>query len=269
MLDDRLIVITGAGGRLGSQFAMSLMKYGATVALVDSDHNALDILADKLENHERYLTCCVDITKESEVAKFSSDLRSKFDGVYGLINNAALNPKFETTDNRLSLNNALENFSLDQWQSSLSVCLTGSFFMVKHLLPLFRVNPEQSVVLNIASDLALIAPDHSIYNLDELSNKNRFFKPVSYSVAKSGLLGFSRYLATYEPETLRSNAVCFGGVAEGNQDSRFVSALCKKIPLKRQACVEEYNDTVLYLMSDASAYMNGSTVVIDGGRTIW
>ena len=167
MLEGRVIVITGAGGRLGSEFAMSLMDCGAILALVAADHAALNAQPAKLGDNRRYLIYCIDMTHENEVQEFISHLRSKFDSVYGLINNAALNPKFDTADNRLCFNNSLENFALDLWLSSLSVCLTGSFLMVKHLLPLFRVNPEQSVVFNIASDLALVAPHHRLYSLDE------------------------------------------------------------------------------------------------------
>ena len=125
------------------------------------------------------------------------------------------------------------------------------------------------VILNISSDLGVIAPDQRIYRKEGLKDDEQTVKPITYSVIKHGLIGMTKYLATYYAEKgVRANAVCPGGVFNG-QDSEFLSKLTNLIPLGRMADADEYKSTVLYMLSDASSYMTGSTVIVDGGRTCW
>jgi NAD(P)-dependent dehydrogenase (short-subunit alcohol dehydrogenase family) len=128
---------------------------------------------------------------------------------------------------------------------------------------------KKGVIVNVASDLALIAPDQRLYRDDSLSPEQQPVKPVSYSVVKSALIGLTRYLATYWADSgVRCNAICPGGVYNG-QPEAFVEKLTKLIPLGRMAGCNEYQGAMLFLCSDASSYMNGASLVIDGGRTCW
>ena len=162
-------------------------------------------------------------------------------------------------------NNKLENFSINIWNKEIQVGLTGAFLCSKIIGSYMKKNKKCGVILNISSDLSLISPDQRIYK----SKKNTNVKPVTYSVIKSGLIGLTRYLATYWlKENIRCNALSPGGIEE-NQSKEFKNKIKKLIPMGRMAKRDEYHSAVQFLCSDASSYMNGQNIVIDGGRTIW
>ena len=162
----------------------------------------------------------------------------------------------------------VENFPLDIWNQDIAVGLTGAFLCAK-LFGGEMARRGSGVILNIASDLALIAPDQRIYRRPGVPEAQQFVKPVTYSVVKSGLLGLTRYLATYWADKgVRVNALIPGGVFAG-QDEAFVQRLTNLIPLGRMAHDDEYKAAVLFLVSEASSYMTGAGLVIDGGRTCW
>ena len=124
------------------------------------------------------------------------------------------------------------------------------------------IKQQSGNIINISSDLGVIAPNQSLY-----SKNNK--KPISYSVVKHGIIGFSKYLATYLAEyNIRSNSLCPGGISN-NQPKEFISKIKKLIPLKRMAKINDYDGIILYLCSDYSSYMTGSTIVWDGGRSVW
>ena len=120
----------------------------------------------------------------------------------------------------------------------------------------------------ISSDLGIIAPDQRIYSQDQSSEKDQPVKPVTYSVIKHGLIGLTKYVATYWPENVRCNAICPGGVYD-NQSEQFVVKVSNLIPMNRMASSDEYKPAIVFMVSEASSYMNGSIVTIDGGRTSW
>jgi NAD(P)-dependent dehydrogenase (short-subunit alcohol dehydrogenase family) len=154
------------------------------------------------------------------------------------------------------------------FQMELAVGLTGAVFCSRYFGEQMA-RQGGGVILNIASDLGLIAPDQRLYANADAPANTQPKKPVSYSVVKSGLIGLTRYLATYwATEGVRANALCPGGVENG-QPSIFLERIHQLIPMGRMARVNEYQGAVVFLCSDASAYMNGSVVTMDGGRSVW
>jgi len=185
-----------------------------------------------------------------------------------LINNAAIDPKVKNENSLLEVSR-FENFSIEQWNLEISVGLTGAFLCSQIFGTTMAKDFKGGVILNIASDLSVIAPDQRLYIKKELSDEFQPVKPVSYSVIKSGLIGLTRYLATYWPEkNIRCNALSPGGVFNG-QNKDFVKHLSSLIPLGRMANIDDYESAIQFLCSDASAYMNGQNIIIDGGRSVW
>ena len=162
----------------------------------------------------------------------------------------------------------LERFSLEQWQADIAVGLTGAF-LCSQIIGTEMARRGNGVILNIASDLAIIAPDQRIYRRPDLAEDQQPVKTCSYSVVKTGLIGLTRYLATYWADKgVRVNAISLGGVYNGQPDE-FVQRLTELVPMRRMADVDEYQGSIVFLCSDASSYMTGANVVVDGGRTVW
>jgi len=270
-LTGRVAVITGGAGLMGMQHAHAIAAHGGTPVLVDvvcADQKAA-ALSDRHGVPSMAVQC--DITQPAQVTELLGKILERFGRLDILINNAANNPKME---NSADVNfSRLENFPIEQWYADLAVGLTGahlcSQIMGSHMARVFRESGARSVILNIASDLAVIAPDQRIYKQPGLPDHLQPAKPVTYSVVKSGLVGLTRYLATYWADSgVRVNAVSPGGIYNGQPDA-FVQKLANLIPMGRMANLDEYQGAVLFLISDASSYMTGHNLVIDGGRTAW
>ena len=162
----------------------------------------------------------------------------------------------------------LENFPINQWDLQISVGLTGAFLCSKIFGLMILNQGHGGVILNIASDLSVIAPDQRIYRKPGLKEQNQPVKPVTYSVIKTGLVGLTRYLASYWVDKgIRSNSLSPGGIYN-NQPEEFVQRLVDLIPMGRMAEKSEYRSAIQFLCSDASKFMNGQNIVIDGGRSI-
>jgi NAD(P)-dependent dehydrogenase (short-subunit alcohol dehydrogenase family) len=267
-LTGRVAVITGGAGLLGQKHAEIIAAAGGIPVLVDL------AAADPREKAQAIkaafgvdaLGIVADITKIEEVQAILESVLDRLGRVDILINNAANNPKVE---NRQGAGwTRLENFPVEIWEADLAVGLTGAF-LCSRVLGAEMARRKKGVIVNIASDLALIAPDQRLYRDDSLPADDQPVKPVSYSVVKSALVGLTRYLATYWADRgVRCNAISPGGVLNGQPDA-FVQKLTDLIPLGRMAGVDEYQGAILFLCSDASSYMNGANLVIDGGRTCW
>jgi len=268
-LDGKIIVITGAAGLLGRKHAEAVACYGGTPILLDLSQQAVDNLANEL--NEKYkvdvVGFAIDITNEKAIENNAKQLIERFGKIDGLVNNAANNPKIE--DSSKVNFSRLENFPIDTWNNDLSVGLTGSFLCAKHYGHKIAQNPNGGSIVNISSDLGIIAPDQRLYMKDNVDNNLQNVKPITYSVVKTGLIGLTRYLATYWTDKgVRCNAMCPGGV-ENDQPIDFLKEVNARIPMGRMADSDEYQGTLLWMLSDASSYLNGSIVPVDGGRTVW
>ena len=268
-LTGKTALITGAAGLLGMEHAAALLESGATVVLTDMSAAALDAAAERLsERHDRarILTAVMDVTDPTAIGAVAELLSGRGLRVDILVNNAAIDPKVKG-DQGVVETSRLEHFPLDQWNLQLAVGLSGAFLCSQVFGSAMSRDGKGGVILNIASDLSVFAPDQRLYRKEGLSDELQPVKPVTYSVIKAGLIGLTRYLATYWADKgVRCNALSPGGVYT-EQGDEFVQRLTSLIPLGRMANKDEYRATVQFLCSDASAYMNGQNIVIDGGRS--
>jgi NAD(P)-dependent dehydrogenase (short-subunit alcohol dehydrogenase family) len=260
-LDGRTALVTGGRGFLGRQWTAALVDAGATVVTVDVASAVERDDADTRVRHER-----LDITDPGAVQTLAARLTEDSLAVDVLVNNAAIDAPVLSTG--LADGDRLEAFSLDRWNTELSVGLTGAFLCAQTFGPAMAERGRGSIV-NIASDLGLVAPDQRLYRVEGAAEESQPVKPVTYSVIKTGIIGLTRYLSTYwARQGVRANALCLGGVAR-EQDPAFVERVSERIPLGRMARPDEYRDAMVFLCSDASSYMTGACLVLDGGRTVW
>jgi NAD(P)-dependent dehydrogenase (short-subunit alcohol dehydrogenase family) len=269
-LTGKIIVITGGAGLLGQQYAEAIAEYKGIPVILDLSDDKIQTVVSRIKEQYRVeaVGMIADITSEEQISQSCQKILKDFGKVDVLINNAARNPKVEENDNRTNFSR-LEDFDLELWNQDLAVGLTGSFLCAKHFGHAIARNPKGGVIINISSDLGVIAPDQRLYYKEGVPEKLQCVKPITYSIVKSGLIGLTRYLATYwADKNVRCNAVCPGGVFDG-QDEAFVQKVNQLIPLGRMASKDEYKGVIVFLASDASLYMNGAIVSIDGGRSVW
>ena len=270
-LDNKTALITGSAGLLGIQHAAALLECGAKVVLTDISENALDNAKSALcgsYEEKKIFTTVMDVSNQTAIIEASCDLRLKGIKVDILINNAAIDPKVKDGKGLVETSR-LEFFSLEQWNLEIGVGLTGAFLTSKVFGSEMVRNSTGGVILNIASDLSVISPDQRLYREEGVMDDMQPTKPVTYSVIKAGLVGLTKYLATYWAQNgIRCNALSPGGVFN-SQSEEFVRRVSSLIPLGRMANIDEYQAAVQFLCSDASSYLNGQNIVMDGGRSIW
>ncbi len=269
-LNAKVVVITGGAGLLGRKHAEAVAEFGATPVILDIARQPMDLLCRDLKKKygAQAHGAVVDITSEKQVAQCCQGILKKFGAVDVLINNAAHNPKVEGKRDQKNFSR-LENFPLSVWEKDLAVGLTGAFLCAKYFGSAIARNSKGGSIINISSDLGLISPDQRLYRKEGLPESAQSVKPISYSVVKSGLLGLTRYLATYwADQNVRCNAICPGGILN-HQDPQFLKRLHRLIPLGRMAKPDEYKGVIVFLASDAASYMNGTVLSVDGGRVAW
>jgi NAD(P)-dependent dehydrogenase (short-subunit alcohol dehydrogenase family) len=261
-LKKKVIIITGAAGFLGKEYVKEIVKCNGIPICLDINNKKLKELSKEINKkyNIKINYYCIDITKEEKIYLLSKKIIKKFKKVDCLINNAANNPVVNKNNVKKS---GLENFSYKNFTSDVNIGLGGAFIMTKYFGKLISKNNLGGSIINISSDLGLISPDQRLYK------KSLFEKPVSYSVVKSGILGLTKFTATYwANKNVRCNALCLGAVQK-DMSKNFINKVKKLIPLNRMANPKDYLGIILFLCDDRSSYANGATFVIDGGRTIW
>ena len=264
-LKDRTAIVTGGAGLLGKEFCQTLAQAGALVVVADLNQDAAQQVADSL-NRAGMRACAVgvDVTNPESVQGMVSAALDANGRVDVLVNSAAMDPKFDSSQQGQH-GNTFENYPVEAWRQALDVNLTGMFLCCQAAS---RVMVEQNSgsLINICSTYGLVGPDQRIY---EKPGQPKQYKPVFYSVTKSGVLGLTHYLATYfAGKNVRCNALTPGGVYN-NHDEIFTANYSARTVLGRMANRDEMNGALLFLASDASSYMTGSNLVVDGGWTAW
>jgi NAD(P)-dependent dehydrogenase (short-subunit alcohol dehydrogenase family) len=264
-LTGRVVAITGGAGLLGSEHAKAVVEAGGTPVLLDVDLEGAEKRAADAGGGAWALRA--DVTDEPSLERARDAIVERAGGINALVNNAARNPKVE--GHGLAAATRLEQMPLAEWARDLEVGLTGAFLCSRVLGGAIASRGRGGAIVNIASDLALISPDQRLYRVEGVDEDEQPVKPVTYSVVKAGLVGLTRWLATYWAEAgVRVNAISPGGV-EAGQPEEFVARLTQRIPLGRMARPDEYRAAIVFLLSDASSYMTGHNLVMDGGRTVW
>jgi len=270
-LTGKTALITGAGGLLGVEHAAALLESGATVVLTDISLPALEAAKVTLARDAdpaRIVCRVMDVADPSHVQAMAEELAGQGRRVDILVNNAAIDPKVKGEQGVMETSR-LEHFPLEQWNLQVAVGLTGAFLCSQAFGTAMARDGQGGVILNIASDLSVFSPDQRLYRKEGLAENMQPVKPVTYSVIKAGLVGLTRYLATYwTDQGVRANALSPGGVFNG-QSEAFVQRLSALIPMGRMASRDEYRSAVQFLCSDASSYLNGQNIVMDGGRSVW
>lgn len=260
-LRDKVVIITGGAGLLGSEYARALAEAGAHPVIADLDARRARRLAASLAGLPgRPLPVTVDVTDPDSVRRLVRRVLRTCGRIDALVNNAALDPKFDPR-HAARHTTAFEDFPLELWNQGLAVDLTGMFLCAQAVAPAMLAQ-GRGVIVNVSSTYGLVGPDQRLYEPNT-------YKPVIYSVTKSAVLGFTRYLAAYwAGKGIRINALTPGGVYDGH-DEEFVRRYSSRTPLGRMAGKSEYSGALLFLLSDASSYMTGANLVIDGGWTAW
>jgi 2-deoxy-D-gluconate 3-dehydrogenase len=267
-LEGRVAVVTGGAGLLGKEFCRTLAEAGASVVVMDLNADvAGKVAADLAANGYPVCAMPTDVTKPDSVEALVQFTLKEFGRLDILVNSAALDPKFDPEALAKGITpGKFEDYPLDQWNTALNVNLTGIFLVTQACVKPMLAQGKRGSIINICSTYGLNGPDQRIYIKD---GKRLAFKPVYYTVTKAGVLGFTKYLAAYYAGTeIRVNALTPGGVFN-NHDETFVKNYSAKTILGRMAHKDEMNGALLFLASDASTYMTGNNVVVDGGWTAW
>ena len=267
-LSGRVAVITGGAGLLGPRHANAIASAGGTPVLVDLDEDRAAALAAELARLHGVPASglAADITDPHAVERVLSDVLERYGRVDILVNNAANNPKVEDAG-RIAFSR-LESFPIGQWEADLAVGLTGAF-LCSQIVGGELARRGNGAIVNISSEYGMIAPDQRLYRVEGVPEDQQPVKPVTYTVVKAGIMGLTSYLATYwATRGVRCNTLTVGGVFNG-QPEDFVARAASRIPMARMATTDEYEGAIVFLFSDASSFMTGANLVVDGGKTCW
>ncbi|MCS6993520.1 MAG: SDR family oxidoreductase [Anaerolineales bacterium] len=268
-LTGRTAIVTGGAGLLGVEFCRTLAEAGAAVAVVDLNAEKCAAVAEDLTRAGySVLSAPTDITRPESVQAMIEKVLAAFGRIDILVNSAALDPKFDPEALAKGITpGRFEDYPLEQWNAALNVNLTGTFLVTQAVARQMVAQGKKGSIINICSTYGLNGPDQRIYR--KADGSQPAYKPIYYTVTKAGMVGFTKYLAAYYMGTeIRVNMLTPGGVYN-NHDETFVQNYAAKTILGRMARKDEMNGALLFLASDASSYMTGSNVVVDGGWTAW
>ncbi|MFN3385887.1 MAG: SDR family oxidoreductase [Candidatus Thermochlorobacter sp.] len=265
-LEGKVAVVTGALGLLGKQHCYALAEAGANVVVTDLSDAATKAFAEELsQQYSAAIGIGADITKPDSVRALRDTILTHFGKIDVLVNNAAINDMFENPTAAAELSK-FENYPLELFQKSLDVNVTG-LFLCSQILGTEMAKRGTGSIINIASTYGIVAPDQSIYRKPD--GTQTFWKSAAYPVTKGAVIAFTRFLAAYWGERhVRVNTLSPGGV-ENMQDEFFIKQYSKRTPLGRMAQPTDYKGAIVFLASDASSYMTGANLVVDGGWTAW
>ncbi len=263
-LDNRVAIVTGGAGLLGKEFCRTLAEAGAKVVVADLNEDAAQLVAaDVSREGWQALPLGVDVTSPEAVRRMIAQTLEAFGRLDILVNSAALDPKFDPQHGGHT--NDFENYPLDLWNQALAVNLSGVFLCCQAAIPPM-LQGGKGVIINLASIYGITAPDQRLYQREGQPPQ---YKPAYYSVTKAGVLGLTAYLAAYYgAKNIRVNALTPGGVYHGH-DEEFVRSYSARTMLGRMAHKDDLNGALLFLASDASDYMTGANLVVDGGWSAW
>ena len=271
-LTGRVAIVTGGPGLLGKEFCRTLAEAGAIVVIADLNADGVNTLTMTLiKSGYHAMGVATDITLPESVQALVDETRAVYGRLDILVNSAGLDPKFDPQAlaemaKKGAVSGAFEDYPLDAWKAALDVNLTGMFLCCQAAVKPMLAQGKKGSIINICSTYGLAGPDQRIYQRD---GKQSSYKPVYYSVTKAGVLGLTRFLSAYYAGTqMRINALTPGGVYN-NHDEVFLQAYSSRTILGRMAEKDEMNGALLFLASDASSYMTGSNLVVDGGWTAW
>ena len=274
-LKDKTAIITGGTGLLGSVYTHSLLSLGASVIIIDKKIDKTKFiknlvkeynLTKEIINKIKFVKC--DITNKNQIDKSFKKIRSNLKNLKVLINNASLVKQVGNDDLSDTYKPFLQMKQKD-WEDFFSVDLTGTLLVTQKCIPFLRKNGGGSII-NISSTYGILSPDQRIYeSLSPKNSKQKIEKPIGYSISKSGVLNMTRFLATkFAEDKIRVNTLTLGGVYDNNPKT-FVKSYSNKTPLRRMADKNEYAGPIIFLATDASSYMTGSNLVVDGGWSTW
>lgn len=265
-LTDKVIVITGGMGQLGIQFAYTLHQAGARVVVLDIVMGETEIKENykDLSTDSRFMFEYCDITSKQSIKSVLKKIIDTWGIPNGLINNAALD---SPPNSKADENGPFESYPEESWDKVMNVNTKGVFLLCQEIGGVMA-EADRGSIINVSSIYGVVSPNQTLYEYRRQTGDD-FFKPIAYSASKSALLNLTRYLSTYwGKKNVRVNTLILGGVFN-NQDKAFLDGYEALVPLGRMANAEEYNGAVIFLMSDASSYMTGSNMVLDGGWTAW
>ena len=265
-LTGKTALITGGGGLLGPKHAEAIVEYGGKVILADWHEDKAKEKARLInEKNEKVVAKGVymDVTDKESI----KSVVDKYDKIDILINNAAKDPKVKKGGG-LTPDSRFETMTEEYWKEGIDACVNGTF-LCSQIVSNKMLENGGGVILNISSDLGVISPDQRIYKQDGVEDNLQNVKPITYSAAKWAVVGMTKYLSVYFAQRgIRVNCLSPTGVYN-NHPEDFVKKLSNIIPMGRMADIDEYKGAIVFLCSDASSYMTGENLIIDGGKTVW
>ena len=266
-VDGRVAVVTGGLGQLGTQFCRTLAGSGARVAIFSRRSASKELLAEKFPGLTDLIKVYVaSVTDKAALEAATDALVADWGPPHILVNNAGIDSKPSGSADQ---NAPFEVYPKPYWDEIIETNLTGVMLCCQ-VIGSKMAEARRGSIINVGSMYGIVSPNQALYAYREARDGKPFIKAISYAASKSGLVNMTRYLGTYwAPKNVRVNLITFGGVKTANFDKEFIDAFLERVPMGRQAEIEEFGGVVQFLASDASSYMTGSNLVVDGGFTAW